>query len=349
MKHLLSIPTKKSLENPRITKELISAHRHLAELKGIVRSLPNEKILLSNLTLQEAKDSSAIENIITTQDSLYKYQIQPDSKNTNNKEVYNYSKALDTGWKQVRLNNGISCNTIIKIQKIIEPTRSGFRKIPGTIIKNIATNKTIYTPPSSEKIPNLMHQLEEFINTNSIDPLIKTAIIHHHFESIHPFYDGNGRTGRIINILYLLLNNLLDSPVLYLSRYILRNRSDYYKLLQEVREKRAWTDWIVYMLQAVSVISQETKKLIKDIDKLFKEYKNIIRTNHKFYSHDLINNIFSNPYTKVKFLEKEMKVSRATATRYLDILAESNILKKNKIGRESYYINKKLFDLLKKS
>ena len=349
MKHLFSIPTKKILENPRITKELISAHRHLAELKGIVRGLPNEKILLSNLTLQEAKDSSAIENIITTQDSLYKYQIQPDSKNTNNKEVYNYSKALDTGWKQVNLNNGISCNTIIKIQKIIEPTRSGFRKIPGTVIKNIATNKTIYTPPSPEKIPNLMHQLENFINTNSTDPLIKMAIIHHHFESIHPFYDGNGRTGRIINILYLLLNDLLDSPVLYLSRYILRNRSDYYKLLQEVREKKNWTDWIVYMLQAVSVISQETRNLIKEIDKLFKEYKITIRTNHKFYSHDLINNIFSNPYTKVKFLEKEMKVSRATATRYLDILAENNILKKNKIGRESYYINKKLFDLLKKS
>ena len=349
MKNLTSLPIKKTLENPKITKELVSAHRHLAELKGISHSLPNERILLSNLTLQEAKDSSAIENIITTQDSLYKYQIQPDSKNTNNKEVYNYSKALNTGWKRVKLNKGISCNTIIEIQKIIEPNRPGFRKVPGTVIKNITTNKVIYTPPSPEKIKTLMYQLEDFINTNSIDPLIKMAIIHHRFESIHPFYDGNGRTGRIINILYLLLNDLLDSPTLYMSRYILRNKSDYYKLLQEVRKKGNWTNWIIYMLRGVSVISQETKNLIREIDKLFKEYKIVIRENHKFYSHELINNIFSYPYTKVKLLEKDMKISRATATRYLDTLAESNILEKNKIGRESYYVNKKLFNLLKKS
>ena len=349
MKNLTPLPIKKTLENPKITKELVLAHRYLAELKGISHSLPNERILLSNLTLQEAKDSSAIENIITTQDSLYKYQIQPDSKNTNNKEVYNYSKALNTGWKRVKSNKGISCNTIIEIQKIIEPDRPGFRKVPGTVIKNITTNKVIYTPPSPEKIKKLMYQLEDFINTNSIDPLIKMAIIHHRFESIHPFYDGNGRTGRIINILYLLLNDLLDSPTLYMSRYILRNKSDYYKLLQEVRKKGNWTNWIIYMLRGVSVISQETKNLIREIDKLFKEYKIIIRKNHKFYSHELINNIFSYPYTKVKLLEKDMKISRATATRYLDTLAENDILEKNKIGRESYYVNKKLFNLLKKS
>lgn len=349
MKNFTPLPTKKILENPKVIKELILAHRHLAELKGVSHSLPNKRILLSNLTLQEAKDSSAIENIITTQDSLYKYQIQPDSKSINNKEVYNYSKALNVGWKKVKSNKGISCNTIIDIQKIIEPNRPGFRKVPGTVIKNITTNKVIYTPPSPEKIKTLMYQLEDFMNANSIDPLIKMAIIHHRFESIHPFYDGNGRTGRILNILYLLLNNLLDSPTLYMSRYILRNKSNYYKFLQEVRKKGNWTNWIIYMLKGISVISQETRGLIREIDKLFKEYKIIIRENHKFYSHELINNIFSYPYTKVKLLEKDMKISRATATRYLDTLAENKILEKNKIGRESYYVNKKLFNLLKKS
>ena len=261
MQHIIHLPEKKDLETTQILKGLISAHRDLAELKGIVHSLPNEKILLSNLTLQEAKDSSAIENIITTQDSLYKYQIQPDLKNTSNKEIYNYSKALEWGCKKIKSDNGISCNTILEIQSFIEPNRPGLRKVPGTVLKNTMTNEVVYTPPSPEKIPELMNQLEHFINTNSMDPLIKMAVIHHYFESIHPFYDGNGRTGRIINILYLILNNLLESPVLYLSRYILKNKSDYYKLLQEVREQKKWTNWIAYMLQAISMTSQETKNL----------------------------------------------------------------------------------------
>lgn len=348
MKNIIHLPEKEILEDTQVLKRLIPAHRDLAGLNGIVRSLPNEKILLSNLILQEAKDSSAIENIITTQDSLYKHQIQPDL-NTSNKEIYNYLKALEMGFQKIKSDNGISCNTILEIQRFIEPNRPGFRKVPGTVLKNTTTKEVVYTPPSPENIPELMSQLERFINTNSMDPLVKMAIIHHCFESIHPFYDGNGRTGRIINILYLILNNLLESPILYLSRYILRNKSDYYKLLQEVREKKIWINWIIYMLQAVSVISQETKELVKKIDSLFKQCKHIIRSNHKFYSHDLINNIFSYPYTKVKFLEKEMKISRATATRYLDALTETGVLEKNKMGRESYYINKKLFNLLKNS
>ena len=349
MEEFIKLPSKESLEQTKILKELVSAHRHLAELKGIISTIPNEKILLMNLTLQEAKDSSAIENIITTQDSLYKHQIQENKETSLNKEVHNYSKALLFGWEKVKSSNGISCNTMIEIQNFIEPKRPGFRKLPGTVLKNTATNEVIYNPPSPEKIPELMKQLEQFINTNSMDPLIKMAVSHLYFESIHPFYDGNGRTGRIINILYLLLNNLLDSPVLYLSRYILKNRSEYYRLLQEVRETENWTDWIIYMLKAVSVTSQETTELIKKIDALFKEYKKTIRENYKFYSHDLINNIFTYPYTKVKFLEKDMKVSRATATRYLETLAKDNLLEKNKLGKESYYINTKLFNLLKGS
>ena len=353
MKDSICSPKREDLEDPDIFKALIQAHRHLAELKGIVQILPNEKILLSNLMLQEAKSSSTIENIITTQDSLYQYEIDPNPKgspkNSTDKEVHNYSKALEMGWKKLRINRGIPCNAIVEIQSLIKPEQPGFRKLPGTVIKNLTTNEVIYTPPSPEKIPKLMGQLEHFINTNSMDPLLKMAIIHHQFESIHPFYDGNGRTGRILNILYLVLNRLLGSPVLYLSRYLLETRADYYKWLQQVRDKGTWTEWIIYMLNGVSKTSVATGDLIKKIDKLFKEYKNIIRTNYKFYSHDLINNIFSHPYTKVNFLENEMKVSRATATRYLDILAKDNILEKNKMNRGNYYVNRKLFDLLKNS
>lgn len=345
----MKLPKLEEKESVKVLKTLAEAHRFLAELKGITNSIPNEKILLSTLPLQEAKESSAIENIITTQDSMYKHQVQSDLQNTANKEVYNYAKAIEEGYKKIKSDNGISLNTILEIQKIIEPNRSGFRKVPGTVLKNTTTRETIYSPPSPEKIPELMNQLEDFINKNSTDPLIKMAIIHHWFESIHPFYDGNGRTGRIINILYLIFKGLLDSPILYLSRYINRHKSEYYKLLQQVRDQEIWEDWILYMLKAVSVTSQATTELIKKIDKLFKEYKNVIRENHKFYSHDLINNIFSHPYTKIKFLEKDMKISRATATRYLDSLAEDKILEKNKLGKESYYVNTKLFELLQNS
>ncbi len=349
MKVLIPLPTRVQLEAHSIVKELILAHRYLAELKGIIPILPNEDILLSNLVLKEAQDSSAIENIVTTQDSLYKYQLNMDSKPTADKEVYCYKKALKLAYGQIKKQGGLSRNTILHIQSIIEPKRSGFRKVPGTVIKNTATNQVIYTPPSPEKIPSLMDQLEKFIhNTNSIDPIIKMAIIHHYFESIHPFYDGNGRTGRIINILYLIQNNLLDSPVLYLSKYILKYRSNYYKLLQEVRKKEYWTNWIIYILRSVSHTAKDTIQLIKQINSLFKDYKYSIRKNHKFYSHDLINNIFTYPYTKVKLLEKEIKVSRATATRYLDLLAQDGVLKKQNIGRKSYYVNTKLLNLLQK-
>ena len=344
-------PQKNVFEDSKIFKALIPAHRNLAELKGLIHSLPNEKILLSNLVLQEAKDSSAIENIITTQDSMYKYQIQPKSQNPVNKEIYNYARALNHGWKKIRSQRGMSLSLFLEIQKIIEPKRPGFRKVPGTVLKNSVTEEIIYTPPPPEEIPFLMSQLERFINEDSYgaDPLVKMAVIHHWFESIQPFYDGNRRVGRIINILFLVLKELLDSPALYLSRYINQNKSDYYRLLQQVKEEEAWSDWILYILKGVDSMSRQTADLITDISDLFQKYKKTIRDKHKFYCHDLMNNIFSYPYTTVAFLEKDMKVSRATATRYLEELADSGVLEKNRLGRESYYINRKFFELLKKS
>ena len=196
-----------------------------------------------------------------------------------------------------------------------------------------------------------MNQLENFINKETgIDPLVKMSVIHHWFESIHPFYDGNGRTGRIINVLYLILNQLLDSPILYLSRYIHHNRSTYYHLLQSSREQEeVWTKWILYMLKGVSETAQQTTDLIQKIDKVFKEYKQNLRENYKFYSHDLINNIFSQPYTKVKFLAENIKVSRSTASRYLDEMVKGGLLEKRKMGKESYYVNTSLFNILKEA
>ncbi|MBV1883019.1 MAG: Fic family protein [Pseudomonadales bacterium] len=189
--------------------------------------------------------------------------------------------------------------------------------------------------------------LELFINTNQeLDPLVNMALIHHQFETIHPFYDGNGRTGRIINILYLVLSDLLDAPILYLSRYINQTKSTYYAELQNVRNNGDWEAWILYMLQGLSITAKHTTALIERIHNLLLDQKQHIRARHKFYSQDLINNIFHHPYTKVAFLEKDLKVSRATATRYLDALSEDGVLTKHKLGRENYYINFRLIDLL---
>ena len=196
-----------------------------------------------------------------------------------------------------------------------------------------------------------MRNLEQFINDNSIsdfDPLVKMGIIHYQFESIHPFYDGNGRTGRIINVLYLVMNDLLDLPILYLSRYIIENKGYYYKLLQEIRDKDNWEDWTMYMLDAVEQISKETLIVIERIKVLMAKYKNTIRTNYKFYSHELLNNLFKHPYTKIEFIEQDLGVSRITASKYLNQLAKDGLLRKEKLGTGNYYINERLIEILKK-
>ncbi|MBU4485807.1 MAG: Fic family protein [Candidatus Delongbacteria bacterium] len=228
--------------------------------------------------------------------------------------------------------------------------KSGIRKLPGTVLKNDLTGEIIYTPPQNyHDILNLMGNLELFINDDDmlkVDNLIKMAVIHYQFESIHPFYDGNGRTGRIINVLYLLQKGLLDIPVLYLSRYIVQNKNEYYRLLQEVRNTGKWESWILYMLEGVEKTSIQTIEMVKSISNAFMDYKHRIRAKHKFYSQDLINNLFYHPYTKIDFIEKALKVTRLTATKYLDILSKDGFLQKEKIGRSNYYINRALFKIL---
>jgi Fic family protein len=342
-----SFPPAGSLETDAVLRALVSAHRYLAELKGVARTIPNEGLLISTLSLQEAQSSSEIENIITTQDALYKYQIQPQNADPASKEVAHYAAGLDIGFHQVRDSGLLTLNTILAVQAVLEGNDAGFRKTPGTVLKNEQTGEVVYEPPSPELVPGMMATLERFIHDDSkLDPLVRMALIHHQFETIHPFYDGNGRTGRIVNILYLVKEGLLDMPILYLSRYISQTKSAYYQGLQQVRDNQDWEPWLVYMLHGVAVTARHTTRLIEGIWALLQQSKQRIRKDYRFYSQDLINNIFRHPYTKVAFLEHDLAVSRATATRYLDALATNGILHKHRLGRENYYINAALVELL---
>ena len=335
---------------PAILKALASASRALAELKGVAASMPNQGILINTLGLQEAKDSSEIENIVTTHDELFKDDVLPDGfANPAAKEVLRYRQALRVGFELVRSSGLLTVNHIITMQAELERNNAGLRKLPGTALKDGA-GRTVYTPPQDPaEIVRLMTQLERFMNDSAlfaVDPLIKMALIHHQFESIHPFYDGNGRTGRIINVLYLVNQGLLDIPVLYLSHYIVQTKADYYRLLQTARDKDEWEDWVLYMLTAVQETAQQTIVVVKQIKTALQDYKHRIRAGYKFYSQDLINNLFMHPYTKIEFVQRDLKVSRLTATKYLDTLAEGGFVRKQKVGRSNYYVNTVLTEIL---
>ena len=352
MNYLTTLETldARRFETPAILRLLASSSRKLAELKGIAASIPNQAILINTLGLQEAKDSSEIENIVTTHDELFKDEVLPEAfANPAAKEVMRYRQALRVGFELVRQSGLLTSNHIIQIQGELERNNAGFRKLPGTALKD-GEGRTVYTPPQDpEEIKALMRDLERFMNESDLfdaDPLIKMALIHHQFESIHPFYDGNGRTGRIINVLYLVKEGLLDIPVLYLSQHIVRNKRSYYDLLQRVRMDDVWEDWVLYMLEAVEITAGRTLLTVQAIKTALMDYKHRIRDQHKFYSQDLINNLFGHPYTKIEFLQRDLKVSRMTATRYLDALSDTGFLVKQKIGRGNYYVNVALNQIL---
>ena len=344
------LPLDIDLETKRVLKSLPSAHAALAELKGVAASIPNQIILLNTLGLQEAKDSSAIENIITTHDELYKSELNIEHLGSlNAKEVQNYIAALKAGYDLCKETGVLTNKTILKVQEVLEKNVAGFRKLPGTTLKNSATGEVVYTPPQSfAEINMLMSNFELFINDDELcnyDPLVKLAIIHFQFESIHPFYDGNGRTGRIINILYLIQQKLLDVPILYLSNYFIRNKSEYYRLLQSVRESDNWEEWILFVVKAIEHTSKDTINLILLIKSLMQQFKHKLRDNYKFYSQDLLNTLFQHPYTKIEFLMRNLDVSRITAANYLNKLADDGMLTKEKIGKNNFYVNQELFEI----
>ena len=351
------LPLPYDLETKTVLRQANKANRKLAELKGVAQTIPTERILISSLTLQEAKDSSAVENIVTTQDDLYRAGLDANFTliGAATKEVLFYREAINEGFKLVRNKNILALNDIKRIQEVLEQNSAGFLTTPGTQLKRSSDGAVIYTPPQDgQRIVELMSNLEQFINDDElcpIDPLVKMAIIHHQFESIHPFYDGNGRTGRIVNILYLVTSGLLDLPILYLSRYITHNKAEYYERIQAIRNATGdnsaqWEAWILYMLRGVEQTAEETIALVKNIGKLMTEYKNIIRPAFGGkYSHELLNGLFYHPYTKIGHLESNMQVSRQTAAKYLDRLASLGLLQKERMGKENYYINTKLMEL----
>ena len=346
------LPLTIDVETKAVLRQLSAANRRLAELKGVALTIPNENILINTLILQEAKDSSAVENIVTTHDDLYKAELSFENMAipASTKEVLSYAEALKYGFQLIRKNKVLSNNNIKEIQKRLEKNTAGFRSVPGTTLKN-QSGEVVYTPPQDKSvIEDSMENLETFINDNAVsdlDPLIKMAIIHHQFESIHPFYDGNGRTGRIINVLYLVINDLLDLPILYLSRYIISNKAEYYQLIQSVRETGDWESWILFILKGVEETAQQTITLVKGISKLMLEYKMQIRNIlKKAYSHELLNNLFSHPYTKIDFVKEDLDVERRTAAKYLDKLVENKLLEKMKVGKFNYYLNMPLIMLL---
>lgn len=351
------LPLPYDLETKAVLRQANKANRKLAELKGVAQTIPNERILISSLTLQEAKDSSAVENIVTTQDDLYRAGLDAGFTliGAATKEVLFYREAINEGFKLVRNKNILTLNDIKRIQEVLEQNSAGFRTTPGTQLKRSSDGAVIYTPPQDgQRIVELMSNLEQFINDDElcpIDPLVKMVIIHHQFESIHPFYDGNGRTGRIVNILYLVTSGLLDLPILYLSRYITHNKAEYYERIQAIRNATGdnsaqWEEWILYMLRGVEQTAEETITLVKNIGNLMTKYKNIIRPAFgRKYSHELLNGLFYHPYTKIGHLESNMQVSRQTAAKYLDKLASLGLLQKERMGKENYYINTQLMEL----
>lgn len=349
---LAFIPPTVELETKEILKQALKSNKILAELKGFAELLPEKNIIINSIILQEAKDSSEIENIVTTHDELYR-EISVHKTNINPaiKEVLAYKSALYKGFAQVKKNYLLTTNGIVSIQQELEQNNAGIRRLPGTKLINDKTGEVLYTPPDNEAtIRNLLYNLENYINNDDdIDPLIKLAIVHYQFESIHPFYDGNGRTGRIINVLYLVLKNLLNEPILYLSRYIIDHKTEYYRLLRKVTTKNEWHQWILFMLKAIEETSFQTLKMCKDISSLIDATTNIVKSElPKIYSKELIETIFKNVYTKNIHLVDGKIASRNIASKYLKSLEEIGILKSTKEGREVIYINVPLFNLLKK-
>ncbi len=349
---ILPLPPQVDVESIKILKALNTASRAHGELRGEIKKIPNSQILIDTISLQEAKDSNEVENIVTTDDELYQAAIENENVSQAAKEAQNYAKALKLGFQIIKEKGILTINDIKKIQEIVSPNHP-IRKLPGTVLKNPKTQEIVFTPPQNHiEIVDLLSNLEIYMNDatfQEIDSLIKMPIVHFQFESIHPFYDGNGRTGRILNILFLVQQNLLDIPVLYLSRYIIKNKIDYYRLLQEVRTENKWEEWILWMLKGIELTAKDTIVVVNNIKNLMDDYKIKIRTNHKFYSYDLINIIFKHPYTKIDFLEKELKIHRNTARTYLNALAddENKFIVKVKIGKSNYFINQRLLQILK--
>lgn len=347
------LPPKSELENIEILKTAITANKAVAELKGVAKTIPNQAILINSLPLQEAKSSSAIENVLTTNDILFEaFASKSNGYDLQTKEVLRYKEALWEGYNRLKKNNLLTTNLFISIFQKIKETNAGIRNTQGTKIST-STGQAIYTPPEGENlIRDKLANLEEYINSNDdkTDPLIKLAVIHYQLKAIHPFTDGNGRTGRIINILYLVQQQLLELPVIYLSHYIIENKDDYYNLLKSVTEKNEWTSWILYILKGILNTAEATVNKIVDIKNLLNDTVKDMKQKlpGRIYSKELIELLFTQPYCKVEFVVNAGIAKRQTAAEYLKEIEKAGLLKSKKVGKEVLYLNQPLFELLKK-
>lgn len=350
---LPALPPPVDLETVPVLKALNRASRALADLKGQARTIRNQGILIDTLALQEAKASSEVENIVTTQDELFQADAFPDKpQSPAAKEVARYRDALRLGHRRLVETGGLITNsTLINMLRLLKDRNDGFRVTPGTALKNERSGEVVFVPPQdAREIVALMSALERFVNDDEmsdLDPLIKMALIHHQFESIHPFPDGNGRIGRILNMLYLTRTGLLDIPILYLSRHLTRHKSDYYRLLQAVRDDGRWEDWVIYMLDGVAETAATTLRLVQGIGDQMRTTKHRMRSElPKLYSQELLNNLFRHPYTRIEYVQNDLGVTRQTAARYLDTLVDNGFVEKHRAGKHNYFINTQLVRML---
>lgn len=349
---LPDLPPTVNLETPEIFKATIRANKLLAELKGFCQTLPNPELLLNTIVLQESKESSAIENIVTTQDELYKATLMGDKvKNQAAKEVLQYREAMYFGLEELQKKGIITTNLLVGIMQKLRNTSEDIRRNPGTKLSNPQTKQIVYTPPEGEEvIRQKLFSLEKFINASDdvpLDPLVKMALIHYQFEAIHPFSDGNGRTGRILNILYLIQQEMIGLPVLYLSKYIIENKSDYYRLLREVTEQSNWKEWVLYVVNGVAETSANTLDKIKRILRLKAEAEVDLKSKlGSSFSRELNDLLFSYPYIKIAVLEENGIAKRQTASRYLKDIEKAGWLLSVQVWKETYYVNHKLIDVL---
>lgn len=344
------LPPKVELETKEILKAAISANKALAELKGAAKTIPNQAILISTLPMQEARSSSEIENVITTNDRLYEAVASSiNNLDPQTKEVLRYREALWEGYKELEQRELLTTNLFIKIYQKIKETNASIRVTPGTKISD-SKGEVVYTPPEGEDIiRNKLTNLESFIHAeDELDDLIKMALIHYQFEAIHPFTDGNGRTGRIINVLYLILKKQLDLPILYLSKYIIENKSEYYKRLRNVTEKNEWQPWILYILKAIEKTAEFTSEKIIQIKNLVEETTEEAKKElpSRVYSKELIELIFEEPYCKTEFVVNAGIAKRQTAAEYLKELERVGLLNSKKVGKEVLYLNHNLIRVL---
>lgn len=348
---LKKLPIENNLETVKVLKQLLKSHKALAELRGFSEVVPNKNILINAAMINEAKNSSEIENIVTTHDEIYK-SLTTNKTTSAAKEVNNYREALWHGYKLIKNKEYLSLNMIVEIQAILEGNQAGIRRQAGTTLKNDRTGEIIYTPPQKyNEVIELMTNLEKYINEDDgTDDLIKLAIIHYQFESIHPFYDGNGRTGRIVNVLYLTLKGLLDSPIVYLSKYINKHKSTYYKVFQDVRDNEDYESLIIFILKAIEETSVNTLLILKEIVNLINETKESLKSKlPKIYTQEIVEAIFYEFYTNIDHFMTKLNVSRRTASTYLIELENQGFLKSVMVGRNKVYVNTQLLNLIKKA